>query len=89
MTAPSDAETRQGRGKPIDITVDGEPVTVDGHDQTPNAVLRAAGIDPTTHYLVRLDGRHQTSYKDQGDVEINVHEGEKFVSVFSGPTPVS
>lgn len=89
MTAPTDAETRQAHRKLIDITLDGEPVTVDGHDQTPNTVLRAAGIDPATHYLVKIEGRHQTSYKDQGDVEIKVHEGEKFVSVFSGPTPVS
>lgn len=89
MTAPAEEETRPGHHTPVVITVDGESVTVDGHEQTPNRVLRAAGIDPVTHYLVKIDGRHQTSYKDQGDVEIKVHEHEKFVSVFSGPTPVS
>jgi hypothetical protein len=38
--------------------VDDEPVTLDGPDQTPNAILVAAGIDPAVNYLVRVDGRH-------------------------------
>ncbi len=89
MTVSADEETRQEHRRPVVVTVDGEPVALDGQEQTPNAVLRAAGIDAATHYLVLIEGRHQTSYKDQGDVEIKVHQGEKFVSVYSGPTPVS
>lgn len=84
------ASTEHGR-PPIEITVDGRPITLDDPETTPNEVLRLAGLDPATNYLVRVEGRHQVSFEGRGDEHIRVHPGEKFVSVSvsTGPTPVS
>ncbi len=70
-------------------TVDDEPQTTSEHVLTPTQILRNAGIDPNTHYLVQIIGNHQESYKDEPDIEIHMHEHMKFVSVSTGPTPVS
>ncbi|MGW1713856.1 hypothetical protein [Streptomyces sp. NPDC002156] len=75
--------------KTVTVIVDEELVSGVPRHTTPNAILQLAGIDPTTHYLVRVKGRHRESFKDQGDQEITVHERETFVSVFTGPTPTS
>ena len=42
-------------------------ITLDDPETTPNEVLRLAGLDPATNYLVRVDGRHQVSFEGRGD----------------------
>ena len=86
-TGPA-AEADQAK-KRIEFTVDGEPVTTTEDQLTPNQILRLAGIDPATSYLVKVDGRKQESYQGRGDEPIRVHEHEVFVSVSTGPTPTS
>jgi hypothetical protein len=73
----------------ITFTVDGEPVHTDDPTLTPNQILQLAGVEPATHYLVRVQGRHQESFQGHGDQPIHVHEHEVFLSVSTGPTPVS
>lgn len=73
----------------ITFLVDGEPVSTHEHVLTPVEIMELAHVDPATHYLVRVEGRHQTSYKDEPSKKIEVHEDEVFVTVRSGPTPVS
>jgi hypothetical protein len=73
----------------IEFTVDGEPVTTTEDHVTPNKILRLAGINPATSYLVKVDGRRQESYQGRGDEAIRVHEHEVFVSVSTRPTPTS
>ncbi|MEU1338919.1 hypothetical protein [Streptomyces sp. NPDC005827] len=75
--------------KTVTVIVDEEPVPGVPQHTTPNEILQLAGIDPATHYLVLVNGRHRESFKDQGDKDITVHERETFVSVFTGPTPTS
>ncbi len=75
--------------KGVTIDVDGEDVTVRDRDVTPNEILALAGLDPATHYLVRIKGKHQEPFKGLGDQPIKVHKGEKFVSLSTGPTPTS
>lgn len=75
--------------KTVTVQVDDEDVDLPDRDVTPNEILRAAGLDPATHYLVGGKGRHQTSYKGVGDVPIRVHKGQEFTSVSTGPTPTS
>jgi len=75
--------------KTVTVVVDEEPVSGVPLHTTPNEILRLAGIDPAQHYLVRVNGRHRESFKDEGDKDITVHEREKFVSVFTGSTPTS
>jgi hypothetical protein len=73
----------------IDYTVDDEPESTTSKVLTPSQILTNAGIDPASHYLVQLQGQHQISYKDTPDVEIKMHEHMKFISISTGPTPVS
>jgi hypothetical protein len=69
--------------------VDGEPVTTIEKTLTPTQIMELAGVDPTTHYLVELKGRKQESYEGRPDEPIDVHEKQKFITVATGPTPVS
>lgn len=71
----------------VTIKVDGEPLAGVPQHTTPDEILRLDGIDPTGHYLVRVAG--DKSYRDKGDEPITVHQGEKFVSLSTGPTPTS
>jgi hypothetical protein len=73
----------------IKFSVDDEPVETTHHSLTPRSILALAGIDPENHYLVKIHGREQHSYQDAPDTPIEVHENEKFISVATGPTPVS
>jgi hypothetical protein len=73
----------------IDYIVDDEPQSTTSKVLTPRQILTDAGIDPASHYLVQLQGQHQISYKDTPDVEIKLHEHMKFISISTGPTPVS
>ena len=71
------------------FTVDDEPFSTHEHTLTPTQILQIAEIDPTTHYLVEIRGNHQLSYKDKPNEPIHMHQHAKFVSVFTGETPVS
>ncbi|WP_275558260.1 hypothetical protein [Streptomyces sp. 5-6(2022)] len=75
--------------KTVTITMDKEPLTGVPRNTTPNGILRLAGIDPASHYLVKITGRHQESFEGRGEEQITVHEHEKFVSLSTGPTPTS
>lgn len=73
----------------IEYKVDDEPQTTTGRVLTPTQILQNARIDPNSHYLVQLEGKHQISYKDDPNEEIHMHEGMTFISVSTAPTPVS
>jgi len=85
-TAP---EEHRPRPPTITFLVDGEPVSTEERVLTPVQIMELAHVDPATNYLVRVEGRHQVSYKDKPNEKIEVHEGEVFVTVSTGPTPVS
>jgi hypothetical protein len=70
-------------------TVDDEPQTTTEHTLTPTQILQHAGLDPANYYLVQIEGNHQVSYQGKPEEAIHMHEHMKFVSVFTGPTPVS
>lgn len=73
----------------IEYTVDGEEQFTTKKELTPRQILTDAGIDPANYYLVQLEGEHEISYKDKMDELIHMHEKMKFVSIFTGETPVS
>lgn len=85
------AAQKQPKPKPhqIHFTVDGEELETKERELSPHEILGLAGIDPATHYLVQIQGRHQIPYQDKPDEPIHMHEGLKFISVSTGPTPVS
>lgn len=76
----------------IHYTLDDEPQITHHRTMTPVEIMKSAKphpIDPATHYLVQLEGHHQVSYKDKPDEPIHMHEHAKFITVSTGPTPVS
>lgn len=75
--------------KEVEIVFDGEPLRLPSAHITPNEVLVVAGLDPATHYLVAIRGRHQISYQGKGDDPIHVHKNESFIALSTGPTPTS
>jgi hypothetical protein len=73
----------------IVITVDGEPHETTARELTANQILTLAGVDPSTNYLVEIRGRDQESFQGRGETTIHLHPHQAFVSVATGPTPVS
>jgi hypothetical protein len=75
--------------KKITFTVDEAEIVTEDKELTPDEILVLAGLDPATRYLVRVKARKQESFEGKGEIPIKVHEGEDFISVAVGPTPVS
>jgi hypothetical protein len=73
----------------FNYTVDTEPQTTSSHELTATQILSNAGIDPATHYLVQIEGDHQDSYQSDPNKLIHMHDKMEFISISTGPTPVS
>ncbi len=71
----------------IEYTVDDEPQSTTDHTMTAEQILRRAGLDPATRYLIRIDGKNQKKLEMSDPV--HMHEKMKFVTAFVGPVPVS
>ncbi len=69
--------------------VDDEPQSTISHSLTAAQILSNASIDAATHYLVQIEGNKKISYQANPSEEIHMHEHMKFISVSTGPTPVS
>jgi len=89
METSATKKTPQPKPHVIHFSVDGEELETSDRELTPRQILAIAEIDPATHYLVQIQGRHQIPYQDKPDEPIHMHEGLKFISVSTGPTPVS
>jgi len=72
----------------ITYFLDNEPQTTTEATLTVGQILKNGGLDPNTHFLIELRGDQQIEYRDLNQ-SIHVHEKEKFISVFHGPTPLS
>lgn len=85
-----DERTKPPKGRlAVEFTVDGEAYRSEERELTAGEILRLAGKDPAAHYLVEVRGkREREEYKDS-DQKVKVHPGSKFVTVFTGSTPVS
>ena len=73
----------------IHYKVDDIRQTTTSHELTPRQILSDAKIDPANHYLVQIEGHHKESYKDRPNEPIHMHDDMKFISISTGPTPVS
>ena len=73
----------------IHYTVDDESQITTARELTPTQILKLAEIDPNTNYLVQIEGEHQITYQGKPNVELHIHNEMKFISVYTGPTPVS
>ena len=81
--------SNEEHGPEFEYTVDGEPQTTSQHVLTPVQILQAAAIDAASHYLVEIVGNTQKSFQDKPNEPIHMHQHMKFISVATGPTPVS
>jgi hypothetical protein len=76
--------------KVIHYTVDGEAQETTKHKLTAEEIMKKAGVDPKTHYLILLKPHGgEVSYKGHPETIIHLHEGMKFITASLGPTPVS
>lgn len=80
---------QHAHGRTIHYTVDDEPQKTTRHELTAQEILRDAGIDPSTHYLVEIEEHKRISYQQDPLKKIHMRDHMKFVSVSTGPTPVS
>lgn len=74
----------------LQIFVDGEPHKSQDASMKPDDIISTfGGKDPTTSYLVKIRGREQESYQGKGQDPIQLHNGDKFQIISTGPTTVS
>jgi hypothetical protein len=89
QTAEADLEAARHH-EIIHFEVDGEAHETKQRVWTPNGIIQHFGErDPVTNYLVRLGGHEPHSYRDKGDIPIEIHECERFQIIPIGPAPVS
>lgn len=76
--------------KVIHYTVDKEPQETTKHKLTAEHIMKQAGVDPKTHYLIRLKPHGgEVSYKGHPETVIHLHDCMQFITASLGPTPVS
>jgi len=72
---------------PVTFTLDGVEYTVEARRQLAADVLRLASLDPADYDLLRIVGKDEEKrYEDQEEVELV--PGGRYLSLFTGPTPV-
>jgi hypothetical protein len=74
---------------PVTFTIDGVEYTTDDRRQLARALLGLAGVDPADHDLARLVGQGQVERQFADDDEVQITPGAKFITVFTGATPVA
>ncbi len=90
MLETKQQEKQKEKEHPVfQYTVDGEAQTTTEHILTPIAIMKNAGVDPNTHYLVQMIGNTRKSYQDNPNEEIHMHNHMVFFTNAIGPTPVS
>jgi len=73
---------------PVTFTIDGMEYSSTDRRQPAAQVLALAGIDPADHDLARVIGQGQVEKRFDDNEEVQLTPGAKFVSIFTGPTPV-
>lgn len=73
----------------LKIFIDDEPYEPPQKTMTANEILMLAKLPPDQYYLVKIKRHDQISFKGKGNEEIDLYEGDRFIGVRTGPTPVS
>lgn len=80
----------QAARKGFEIEIDGNNYEVTEHEMTAEQVLQLVGKSSTTDYLVEIRGqRERESYQGRPEAVIKINPSSKFITVSTGPTPVS
>lgn len=82
--------TENGKTKgqpPVTFTLDGVHYIVEDRRQLAADLLRLAGLDPADYDVLRVVGEDQEQrFHDQDEVQLV--PGGRYLSFFTGPTPV-
>lgn len=73
----------------IHYEVNEDPQTTAERELSPIEIMQKANIDPQHNYLIEIQGTKQHSYKDEPNTKIKVHNNQKFITAFTGPTQVA
>ena len=71
------------------IELDGEQYKPPEKTLTANEILSLGGLSLDEHYLVQLKGKEKIPFEGKGDEKIELYEGAKFISQYTGQTKVS
>ena len=71
------------------INIDGEPYEAPKKIMTANEILLLGDVTVENHYLVQIKRNDKISFEGKGDEKIDLYEGAKFISVYTGSTTVS
>jgi len=86
MSTTSRAAEKGGQPS-VSFTIDGVEYATDDRRQTAAELLALAGIDPADHDLHQVVGQGNVR-KFEDDREVQITPGARFVTIFTGPTPV-
>lgn len=75
--------------KTFEFTVDGETQTTTEHTLKARQIISMVHTDPNSYYLIQIHGKDEESYENKPDEEIHIHEKAKFITMYTGETPVS
>jgi hypothetical protein len=79
--------TRKGQ-PPVTFKIDGVEYTTDDRRQSATELLMLAGLDAADHDLARVLGHGEVEKRFADDDEIQITPGARFISIFTGSTPV-
>jgi hypothetical protein len=55
----------------------------------PNKIMELGGVDPNSHYLIRINDHEEESFRGKADTPIHIRQNDKFITLMMAPTPVS
>lgn len=67
------------------IRIDDEPFEVDTPEMTMAQLLELAGVDAEQHYIQRANGNTAGIPFMALHDEVDVHDGDRFLTVYTGP----
>ena len=86
---PTHSSSPGGNQPPVTFSIDGVDFTADDRRPTAAQLLALAGLDPADYDLARVVGHGEVEKSFRDSQEIQLTPGAKFVSVFTGATPVT
>lgn len=71
------------------FTIDGVEYTVQDRRQSARTLLALAGLDAGDYDLARVTGKGQIDHRFEDNDEVQLVPGGRYVSMFTGATPVA
>jgi hypothetical protein len=72
----------------VEFSVDDESLVVHTHELKVSEILDLVSEDPAKHYLVELCDPENITYRDVNQI-VQIKPNARFISVYTGETPLS